>query len=286
MATQAKKQAAKPAAKTASKGGAVALSDKKQHALVATGISIEADAGMGFENADKDSFAIPFMRILQSGSPQCKKANPEYIKGAEEGDFFNTVTKEVIKGSEGINVLQVHYDRKFTEWKPSRGGFAGEHLPSDPILLRAVKKVDDEGKEKLVLPNGNSIQDTRYHFCLHVKDDGSYAPVLICMSSSGIKPSKRLMTELNSLKIEKTEGGKFTPPTFMSKIHIASVPQSNDEGDWFNYDPSLNGLLDISDEADVELYMAARAFRDSIASGKSTVQHNEDEVEGAGKSNF
>ena len=53
------------------------------------------DAGRGLENVDKDCFAIPFLTILQSGSPQCKKSDGAYIKGAEEGMLFNTVTKDL-----------------------------------------------------------------------------------------------------------------------------------------------------------------------------------------------
>lgn len=237
---------------------------------------------MGFENADKDSFAIPFLRVLQSGSPQCKKSTPEYIKGAEEGDFFNTVTKEVFPGAEPLNLIAVHYDRKFVEWAPNRGGFKGEHLPSDPILQRAVKKVNDEGKEQLTLPGGNTIADTRYHFCLQVREDGTYTPVLICMASSGLKVSRRLMTELNGVKIRNGQGRMFTPPMFLNKISLTSVAESNDQGDWFNYDPTLDGTLDITDENDAELYLAARAFRDSITSGKVTVKHSEEGEEGEG----
>jgi hypothetical protein len=281
MATQKKPQSAKPAA--AKKDSEIALRKNHEISLHAEGISIEDDAGQGFENADKDSFAIPFMRILQSGSPQCKKSMAEFIKGAEEGDFYNTVTKEVFPGGEGINIVQVHFDRKFTEWAPNRGGFRGEHLPSDPLLQKAVKKVNDEGKENLTLPGGNTISDTRYHFCLHIKDDGNCMPVLICMASSGLKPSKRLMTELNSVKLKKADGRTFTPPAFLNRIHLGSVAESNDKGDWFNYNPTLNGFLDISDPSDVEVYLAAKAFRDNITAGKATVSHSDDETGGPEK---
>ena len=50
------------------------------------------EAGSGFEEATSDSYAVPFLQVLQSGSPQCKKSDGKYIKGAEEGMIFNTVT--------------------------------------------------------------------------------------------------------------------------------------------------------------------------------------------------
>ncbi len=281
---------AKVAASKQKTSSEVAIRKSTAVALKASGIDIMEDAGQGFENVDKDSFAIPFLRVLQSGSPQCKKSSPEFIKGAEEGDFYNTVTKEVIPGAEGLLLIPVMYDRKYCEWAPNRGGFRGEHLPSAPILLQVKKKTNDEGKEFNALPNGNSVNDTRYHFCLHLQDDGTYNPVLICMSSSGLKVSKRLMTELNSVKCRNEDNRQFTPPMFLNKIRMTSIAESNDQGDWFNYNPEIVGQLDITDEDEAEIYIAAKAFRDSISAGRATVDHSAEDggasSEGQGQGKF
>ena len=44
--------------------------------------------GTGLEEATADDYAIPFLRILQSMSPQLKKSDGKFIAGAEEGSFF------------------------------------------------------------------------------------------------------------------------------------------------------------------------------------------------------
>jgi len=271
------KRAATASPKTSS---STALAKKQDTAVVvANGIDLNEDAGQGFENTDKDSFAIPFLRILQGLSPQCNKANPDYIKGAEQGNLFNTVTKEVLDvESNPIKILVCHYDRKFTEWAPNRGGFRGEHSPTATILQKAVEKIDDEGKRILVLPNGNSVQDTRYHFCLVVEEDGNTNPVLICMASSGIKKSKRLLTELNAIKLRNGEGKLFTPPMFLTLVDVTTVAESNDSGDWFNWETTISRQLDITAEEDAELYMQAKAFRDSIAKGNVKVRHDDEET--------
>jgi hypothetical protein len=255
------------------------LAKTSSDVVVANGIDLNEDAGQGFENADKDSFAIPFLRILQGLSPQCNKANPDYIKGAEQGSFYNTVTKEVSDAETGIKLVVCHYDRKFTEWAPDRGGFRGEHHPSDPVLQKARETTNDEGKRVSVLPNGNNIVDTRYHFCLQVNAVGSTTPVLICMASSGIKKSKRLLTELNGIKLRNSEGKLFTPPMFFSLVDMKTVAESNDNGDWFNWEPTIERQLDINDDADAELYQLAKAFRDSVAKGNVKVVHDEDGTE-------
>jgi hypothetical protein len=278
MATKqpAKKQPAKPAAKAAKETSSELAVRKENLPVNLPEIDLEGDAGAGFENADKDTFAIPFLRILQSNSPQCKKSHELHIEGAEEGDFFNTVTKEIFKGELGITLVPVHYDRKFVEWAPNRGGYRGEHLPSAPVLQRAQLKEDDEGKQRLTLPSGNTVSDTRYHFCIHVKPDGGYSPVLVCMSSSGIKKSKQMMTELNSIKAERANGGKFTPPMFLNKVLMGHVVETKGEDSWYNYDPVLDGFLDVRGDAnEAEIYLAAKAFRDQIASGDIRVDHAE-----------
>ena len=53
-----------------------------------TSILLE-DAGTASENMTADDMLIPRLRILQSGSPQVKKSEGAYIKGAEEGCAYN-----------------------------------------------------------------------------------------------------------------------------------------------------------------------------------------------------
>ena len=48
---------------------------------------------------------IPFIRILQALSPQLNKQDSLYIKGAEQGDIFNTVNQEIYKADEGVIVV-------------------------------------------------------------------------------------------------------------------------------------------------------------------------------------
>ena len=53
------------------------------------------DQGTGLEDASAEDYAIPFLRILQGGSPQVKKSEGKYIQGSEEGDIFNTVSIKI-----------------------------------------------------------------------------------------------------------------------------------------------------------------------------------------------
>ena len=69
-------------------------------------------AGTGLEEAGADDYAIPFLRVLQSMSPQLKKSDGKYIQGAEEGNLFNTVTESYYDGTEGVEIIPCAYKKK------------------------------------------------------------------------------------------------------------------------------------------------------------------------------
>ena len=67
----------------------------KQSGALAT-LDFVSDSGMGLENIDKSDLALPFLKLLQSGSDETKKKHAKYVEGAEAGMFYNTVTKNCI----------------------------------------------------------------------------------------------------------------------------------------------------------------------------------------------
>lgn len=218
------------------------------------------EAGSGFEEATSDSYAIPFLQVLQSGSPQCKKSDGKYIKGAEEGMIFNTVTQELFDGEKGLRIVPCHYAQRMVEWKPrdSGGGFVGEHLVTDPIVNTTYK--DDKNRD--VLPNGNNLVDTRNHYVLVLGEDGSITPALLAMSSTSIKTSRQWMSKMQGIKI-KGPNGFVTAPMHSRVYLLTTSARSNDKGSWFVPDVKLDSIL-----TDKSVYQAAQEFRDAIRAGK------------------
>ena len=89
-----------------SKKATKAVTKKAQASVPSTQVmDFEADSGAGFEGADSQSFAIPYLIILQSNSPQVDEDDGKYIKGAKVGMFLNTVTGEIFDGKEGVNLV-------------------------------------------------------------------------------------------------------------------------------------------------------------------------------------
>ena len=136
------------------------LAQKKTTQVVASELDkmLEADAGVGLENITTEDMQIPFIRIIQALSPQLQKDDPLYIKGAEQGDIFNTVSQEIYKQDEGVIVVPAFFEKKFLEFqlRSSGGGFVRELAADDKDITMTSR----EGTIEL-LPNGNELVRSR-----------------------------------------------------------------------------------------------------------------------------
>lgn len=218
------------------------------------------DAGFGFENATAESFAVPFLSILQSGSPQCKRSEGAYIPGAQEGMLYNSVTNEIFDGDVGLDLIPCYYNRFFIEWqvREAGGGYRGEHPQDTPLRFETSR--DEKGRE--ILPNGNQLNDTRVHYCLLLVN-GIPTPAVISLSSTQIKKSKTWMTAMQNRKLEG-KAGLYTPPMFAQVWKVTTKAESNDKGSWFgwHFEPVrlLSGITD-------PLYIMAKEFGNTIRKG-------------------
>lgn len=243
---------------------------EEKDVMIIEGVDFAADAGGGMEEADKDSFAIPFLRVLQKISPQCDEADAQYIKGAKGGMLYNSVTGELYKGDEGVLFLPCAFQRRFIQWAPrgAEGGYRGEHMPEDVAEMRnngelyeedgALYTSDAKGADRLV--------DTRSHFGIVVEEKGN-SQVVMPLASTQIKKSKQLMSMLSSAKV-KTKKGLVTPPTWMNKIRITTVLESNDQGSWYGVKFTHEGFIN-----DADLYVAGKSFHDTIVAGQARVAY-------------
>jgi hypothetical protein len=239
--------------------GAVA---KKKETAVSTDVmdDILEFAGEGAAY-DSSEMQIPFVRILQAMSPQLKKREAEYIEGSEQGDMFNTVTKQHWTGEDGITVIPCYQTTKYLEFTPrdQGGGFRGEIAATDSVL----QKTERQGAKEM-LPNGNELVKSDQHYCLVVEADGTYQPVVIDMKSSQLKVSRRWKTQIAMQKIKHPKtGAMITPPLFATQWKFTTIEESNDQGSWFNYQIEKVGLLESRD-----LMLEAKSFRDSVAAGE------------------
>jgi len=247
---------------------------KESHAISTVNVNMFADdSGAGMENVDADSFAIPFLTVLQKGSPQVDEASGAALDGARAGMLFENVTGTITDGKKGVIIVPCAYRRVFLRWAPkgtTTGGFKGEIMPEKVAEMRSKGQIVElEGRLYIPKEDGSvsektcdRISDTRNHYVLVIDEQsGAWKEALLSLTSTQIKKSKMLMSALASVKVTGPNG-LFTPPTFANMVRMTTVPESNDQGTWFGSKFELLGQVERA-----EVYTAAKAFHASVAKG-------------------
>jgi len=262
----------------------------KANTAVGAAIDYTVDAGAGMENTSTESFAIPFLAVLQSNSPQCVEGDAKYIPEAKPGMLMNTVTNALYSGKEGALFVPSAYKRSFLLWGPRQGeggGFKGEHTAEQVAEMRASKKLlEVEGRLYEPLADGtvnpkrcNRMADTRLHYGILIDEKtGEYGPVLFSLTSTQIKKSKQLMSALSTVRVTLQDGRKIQPPTFANVVRITTVPESNDQGNWFGVKLALEGRVE-----DAGIYADAKAFHDNVLKGLATANYEAAAPEAGGE---
>lgn len=232
------------------------------------------DAGAGMRGMSANDFAIPFITILQKGSPQVSRANAKCIKGAEQGMIMNTVTQELYGGETGVLFVPCGYSKSAVEWtsRDSGGGLVAHHKEGDPFL----KKCQRDERGRLVVPeNGNIVVDTAYHFGLLLHDDASPEWAVISMYSTQLKKSRMWNTTMRRIMI-KGPNGVFNPPSYSHQYRMTTMGETKDTYDWFGWKVVSEGRVD-----DIEIYKMAREFSKQVESGDVRISAPPQEFEGS-----
>ena len=195
------------------------------HALV--GVDFGELAGVGFEGQTSRDVAIPFLGLLQAGSPQVTDGDPKRIPGAVAGDLMNTVTQELL--GKTVYVVPCFTQNVFVEWAPrdTGGGFQNVHEISDPLIVdaREAARRDKRSFNDLTTPDGNELGETFYVYGLlleKVDSKESVCPIVLAFNSSKIKVYKRMNTMLRTIK------GR--PPLCAFRLAITSFDDKDKKG--------------------------------------------------------
>jgi hypothetical protein len=228
------------------------------------------DSGGGFEEVTSSDVQIPFIRVIQAMSPQIKKSDSAFIKGAGQGDIFNTVTKQFWSAEDGILVIPTYFQQKLLEFVPREqgGGFVGELKSSSEEVKKAQR--NDAGAE--LLENGNELVRTAQHYVKIVHDDGTLENAIVDMKKTQLKKSRQWM----SIMMMQKHNGK-TLPSFSQVYRLKTVEEGNDKGSWYSWSVEHEKMVES-----IESYNDAKSFHTSIKSGELTAlpptDANKDEV--------
>ena len=209
-------------------------------------------AGQGQEGAEAGDYAIPYLTILQKLSPAIDE-----VEGAKAGQIMETATNTLfnVDGS-GISVIPCYFRKDLVEWKPreSGGGLVKVHGWNIQVLETTVR--NERGQQ--ILPNGNILSDTKYHYVLVLADNGPIQAVM-SMTSTQLKKSRKWMSMMQMRKMRRPDGTTFTPPSFAYEYILGTIPEENEKGKWSGW-TITQGPEIISRELVKEAIMFHRAI--------------------------
>lgn len=233
------------------------------------------------ESMSKDDMSIPFLGILQSLSPQCTKGEPEYIKGAEPSDLFDTVTQKVFKTTDDdgnpieceLRILPIFYKRSMIEWVPRNkgGGLVKEYSVDDGMTIRTARNDANQDIIQAGSPlgtPGNQLVDTHTHFVFVIHPDGTYEPMILAMSSTQLKPSKDLNNMVSKHKLP--DGRKA--PRYFGIYSITTQRRSNDKGAWYIW--KFEKVTDVLQDDKMPMFREAKAFYEGVEAGEHKADYS------------
>ena len=208
------------------------------------------DADAGNETVGRDDLVLPFIKLLQMGSPEVSKRDPAYVKGAEAGMFINTVTGELYDGEDGLVIIPCYYEKVYLEWVPRQqgGGFVAEHA----TRIDAAADADP----------ANEVVDTANHYVLVKTSTGVWQQAMIPMTSTKLRTSRRLNSLVTIKTMDDDDGHSFTPPRFAYKYMFTSFETENDKGRFF-----VPRVGDVGPVDDIRVYRSGRDFYELCRSG-------------------
>ena len=238
----------------------------KQGGALAT-LDFVKDSGMGLENIDKGDLALPFLKLLQSGSDETKKKHAKYVEGAEAGMFYNTVTKKLYDGEKGIEVIPVFYKMTYPEWAPF------ERKEGRPVHndrgVDILTKTTQNAQNKDMLENGNQIIKTANHFV--IINGNRPEKALMTMKSTQLKESRNWNSLMeNEFEIDpKTK--KAVPAPIFSRIYKLNSVENSGSFTWHGYKVSLLRKVD-----NAGIYQMAKDFHNSLKASQKKAADTEE----------
>lgn len=228
---------------------------------------LQHDAGI--DVVEQQDVTLPFISVLQALSPQVNKRDSAYIEGAEQGMFYNSATDEVFDGDAGLLVIPILYQRRYTEWTPrnSGGGLVRDWGTDTLVLERITHRDETSGRD--MTADGTEIV-TSAMFYVFILNAGKVSRGVFSWSGTQFKKGKKWNALIQDVQIRRADNkGFMTPAMYYGTYRVTSVPESNDQGNWFGVRVKPEGYtLKLSGEYDgKELYLRARDFRQQIESG-------------------
>jgi len=251
----------------------------------------EEDRGAGMKNISNDERKVPFIRILQSNSPELEEGGARYLPNAKAGMFFNTSSKQCYSK---LIIIPCARDQKYIEYTPREigGGFVAVHKPDDELILmlrskqgkfgklaRDVTKRDKDGKAL----DGTEIVQSFELYCICIDPEtGTMFRAIVSFQSTQISKYTSFIDRYDSIQYQTPDGQTVKPPLWAHRWLMTTGNEKNKKGSFKGF---VIGLAeknpDGSDAAPIKsfikksdpLYAMGKEFNKFVEEGKAEVDY-------------
>lgn len=224
------------------------------------------DSGAGFENTTQSDLSIPFLSVLQAGSPEVLAED----SSAKPGMIVNRTTGELIPGKEGLTFVPALVEHSYVEWVPrdKGGGLVGSHA-IDSEIVRRVRETQPLGAYKHP-DNENDLIETYALWVVALTAAGDPYPAVINFSSTAIRPFKDFLFRARSIVIGLPDGRKITNLPLFSHCWVMRTARQEKAGNvWHTPLISFAGENATASRLapSSDLYQKAKSVREAVSAG-------------------
>jgi hypothetical protein len=210
----------------------------------------------GLDAIERSDMTLPRLGLCQALSPQRSESDPKYIEGLRDGQFFNTITREIY--GKKVLLVPLHFYKTRILFGPMDEG-GGLRCQSPDNLIGIGE------------PGGTCIQCPNSQFGSARGGEGkgtacnqffNYAALIV--KDAHVTPEQLLVVSFKSsaLKVAKDWNAFIrirNLDIFAGVYEFTSVERKNDIGRW--YEPVVNMAGNVSRE----MYEAAKLARSAVA---------------------
>jgi hypothetical protein len=221
----------------------------------------------GFEWVSQDCVTIPFLKVAQASTPEAKYRDPAEIEGLKPGMFFCAASRKVY--GENIKLIILKFYRQFIIYESNDPGskFLGTMNESE---FKLIEPSLTREKSYHLNKNGNRYVDTRNFIVLvhgHLED----GPMLMSLQSTGIKPSRQLMTMATNVMTPKGRA-----PIWSSGWELGTGYQTNDSGQSYHQIARVSrlGFIPVSMAKMVEeMFLDVQSYGPEVLEESAAKEH-------------
>jgi len=198
--------------------------------------------GLGTSTIDRSVMGMPFIGIIQKGSPEFDETHRKYserkIDGCRPGNVLFEPERAILP--QPLEVIPLATTTLYTEWKPNQGGFVGNRdltIVSHPDYRKGAPNTPTQYREYL---GQNELVYTIYFFVLF-KHGEKWKRGIIAFTSTQLKFGRAWTKMIIQTKIPGLEG---EAPIFACSYRLSTIADSNEKGGFYSWKIEKHKLLD------------------------------------------